>query len=228
MKLLHVAGVAALCVLFSSVALADSIPLNNPSFQNTSGNLTNTDFCTGCHWGIGGVPGWTSGGTNYTGQQEQGTAAGDTVMFNSFPDGPTVAYANAGGTLSQVVPGSEIAGGTYTLTVGVGQRADLSGTFDPIVEAIVNSPTNPTSPTIYQATGVTPLPGDWSNYSVTFTVPTGDSIEILLGDLGIQADFDNVQLCSVPEPATDSMLILGMLGLLAFGWRRKQAGTALS
>jgi hypothetical protein len=109
------------------------------------------------------------------------------------------------------------------LQVDLGRRNDTS--FNSFAELLVGGQ-------IFDASGVAPLPGDWSTYTATFTgtsADAGDAITIALLSYGVQGDFDNVTMTdSVPEPTVISMLALGLLGLAAMGWRRKRAGLAVS
>ncbi len=224
MKLLRTAAVVGLCVLFSSVAFADSITVNNPSFETLPASGLSNGCGSGCSYSVASdpgqaIPGWTTSG--FAGQFQPGTSGG----FNSLPDGPTVAYVNQGGSISQTLGATVQSGDTYTLTVDVGARNGISS--DPLIYLVIGG-------TDILATGTAPTAGDWSTYTATFTCSDtctpGESIGILLESLGVsgdQADYDDVQM-SVPEPATVSMLVLGLMGLLAFGWRRKHAGVALS
>jgi hypothetical protein len=147
---------------------------------------------------------------------QPGTQGGNTTYFDTLPDGPTVAFSN-GGPIYQVLSATVQPDATYTLQVDIGNRNDLpaSGSAYFVIGG-----------TDILATGTPATDGNWSTYTATFTCvdtcsQVGDSIEILLGSSGSQGDFDNVSISvSVPEPSALLMLVLGLIGLVAFGWRR--------
>lgn len=212
---------SCLCILFASVAFADSIPVDNPSFETlASAPLTDPCAGSGCSFEYlgGSFAGWTfSGG----GLFQPGTS---TNYFNSLPDGPTIAFANGGGTISQILGVTVQPDTTYTLDLDIGNRKNVG--FDGLADLVIGGQS-------YQATGVEPISGDWGLFSATFTCDgtcsqVGDSIEILLSSSGVQGNFDNVEMfSSVPEPAAISLLSIGLLGLAVLGWRRKQGHLAL-
>ncbi len=217
MRLLRILAFSSLCVLFASVAFADSIPVSDPSFETLPNSPLSSPCGTGCsyQYETGSFDGWTftDGGLFQPGQ-------GQTIYFNSIPDGSTVAFANGSGSISQMLSVTVQPDTTYTLEVDLGRRKDLG--FAGTAELLIGGQ-------IFQASGVEPPSGDWSTYTATFTCDSncsqvGDSIEIMLLSSGLQGDFDNVRMfSSVPEPATISMLMLGLIGLAAFGWRRKHS-----
>lgn len=136
----------------------------------------------------------------------------------------------------------------YTLTVDIGKYTEgnyagygfgLADTStarwgcsladnDFLVDAAVGSNFS----TVRDTTGASPTTGNWLTLSTSFTTgPSGafigDKIGILLwsGNLGgFKTGFDNVRLTaeSVPEPCAWTMIVTGMVGLLAYAWRRRK------
>ncbi|MDX2269275.1 MAG: hypothetical protein NW208_14300 [Bryobacter sp.] len=89
------------------------------------------------------------------------------------PDGSNVAFNN-GGTLSQVLADTALAGVTYTLLVDVGLRKDFPSVG--IVELVIGS-------TVITATGTAPTLGNFSTYQAQFNATSanlGEAIEIRL------------------------------------------------
>jgi hypothetical protein len=196
-------------LLLSAAGLsADVIPVNNPSFENTTG-ISFVSCGTGCAFSTTGVPQWTSS-TTATGLFQPSPS-----QFSFLPDGITTAYSN-GGTISQTVGATVQAGLIYTLTVFLGQRFDLPGTgFQSTANLLLSGPGGSV---VVPATGSTPAPGSWSQFTAKFVgsaTTAGDSITIQLGAAGIQGNFDDVQLSVIPEPGSIVLLGLGFAGLLA-------------
>ena len=193
-----------------SPAFADTIAVNNPSFEIT--NPLNIPCGVGCAYNNGPIPGWTSVGG------EQGSWQPSSAYFSSpVPNGSIVAYSNFG-TISQTLTASLIPNTTYNLTVDVGHRLDgLVNNY--MIELFAGT-------TLLQSlsgsNGVI-TPGTFAAESLTYTsgsvVPSGN-LDIVLFTAGPQVDFDNVQLTnSVPEPASLTLLAAG-LGLILFFRRR--------
>lgn len=215
----HLAGLGlAIAALTAAPAQAASITVINPSFETLpAGGLTSGGCGAGCSYSITAIPGWVnSGGTN--GQFQPGSSSGNHTYFDYIPDGSlTVAYTN-GGSISQTLGATAVAGRTYTLTTDFGVRHDTP---------------NPGSITLtiglanIVATGAIPPSGGWSTYTATYTATgadAGGAIRITLDSPGGQGDFDHVQLSgsTVPEPASWGLMLVGfgMVGVAARGRHR--------
>jgi len=208
----------ALGVLLSVGASASPILVDNASFENLPlGGLT---FTCGVGCSYSGVPtpipGWTS--TGGEGQLQPGTNAGNFTLFSTLSDGITSASSN-GGTISQTVIPTVALGVTYVLQVDVGKRNDLPATGT--VNLLING-------NLIGAVGAAPTSGNWSTFTAAYTglaADVGQSITIQLAASGIQGNFDNVRLSddlgTVPEPATATVLALGLAGIFAYVSRKR-------
>ena len=166
--------------LIGGPAWADSIAVQNSSFETT---FPLTATCgTNCAYNLSGVPDWAT--TGATGSFEPGG------FFSSVPDGTFIAFTN-GGTLTQdlgvgLAPDTE-----YTLTVDVGDRTDLNGTY--ALSLKVGGVTMCTF-----AGNSASIPGgtfadETCSFGTGSSVPLGDLVVLLSGGTG-QADFDNVRV----------------------------------
>ena len=204
-------------VLISRTASADSVAVQNASFEQIgSGGLP--DGCgTGCAYGYGPVPGWTGTG----GGQWQLGATG-TYFNQAAPDGSTVAFIN--GTLSQDLDVTLLANTQYTLTVDVGDRLDgFNGGWSIALDGGAQQLcTNGGQTSSIPA-------GTFADESCTFTTgsvaPSGDLFVVLGGSgLGDDTTFDNVRV-SAPEPESIVLLGAGLFCVAVFGvlYKRNQS-----
>ncbi len=209
MKMMFVVG-CALCLalaLGNGVAFADTIPVQNASFEITN-PLTFT--CgAGCAYNYGPIPDWTITGTG-------GSFQPSSAYFNlSTINGSTVAFSS-GGMISQYLGIGLTPNSTYTLSVGVGNRFDLLSTTYSIGlyagATLLNS---------FSGSNASITPGTFATENVTFvtgaTVAPG-TLGIALSSLGNQTDFDNVMLTtsapvSTPEASSLLLLCAGLAGL---------------
>ncbi len=221
--------VAALAGLFvAASAQAGVIAGGNGSFETntyTSGNQAASGL-----WFInasgGGASGWTfSGGTRWFMANGCGYgASSDGTYFLNVASWATPMVATT--TISGLTVGSQ-----YALTFDVSQRQGLYNSTDAMT--VVIDTTTPTSKTIT----MTDLPSvqsgsaDSVNYvseSLTFTATAESQTLTLTGQTEVSAethnDFvvDNFKVSSVPEPSTLAMLSAGLLGLLAYAWRKQK------
>jgi hypothetical protein len=216
-KIAFIAAASGLMLVPAGFGAA--ITVVNPSFETLpAGGLTN-GCGTNCSYSGGvAIPGWTSSNPA-TGQFDPGPPA-TTTYFNSVPDGLTIAYGD-GATVSQTVIPTVQLGVTYTLMVDIGVRKDL-----PDLSTVYLS----INGSHYVGTGTAASPGNWAVYTATYTglaSDVGDAITIVLDSTNTsgQGDWDNVLLNSsvatVPEPASLSMIGLGLAGLAALVRRRR-------
>ncbi len=204
--------IVAVLLLMTGTAWADSIPINNASFENYSPNPFTNSCGPGCGYNSGSIPGWnvTSGGSFQPGS-----------FYNYIPDGSVVGFTN-GGSISQTLTGTSVsANSSYTLTVFVGNRTNKeNGVFSIYLDTILNGITT----TLCSVSGnaATFTPGTWQAESCTYNsganAPAGNFYLDFVGGNG-QLNVDDVTLTNpttnVPEPS--SLLLLGFGALLVMG-----------
>lgn len=130
------------------------------------------------------------------------------------PDGLQVAFAGddvSPGTLTQIIPAFLTAGVTYNMSGFIGSRADYTG------GGAIELQT--TSGVTLARGGASPPPGTFSLVAFSFTPPPdyprlGQQLRVVLMRTdGHQANFDDIRLTAVPEPAS---MLFAQIGLLAF------------
>ena len=178
-------------IILTVGSVCASLTVNNYSFEIVpSGGFPFTAGCQGqgCSYseGVGRIPGWVN--TTSSGEFIPGVQVGNRFAFDTIPDGSTVAFANAA-TISQTVGATVQVGAMYTLQVDLGWRKDFP-VFTGTAGLLVNGRQ-------HVATGTTPVRGNWSTFTATYTglaADAGAPITIQLNTLSLQADFDNVRL----------------------------------
>jgi hypothetical protein len=221
--------ISAVCALAFCLAAsgtwADSITINNPSFET----FNTLDQSTGCNTGStpcfnnGPVPFWSTLAGGF------GSFAPNSTFFSlPLPNGSIVAFTN-GGTLSQTLAGiSLLPNSVYTLSVDVGLRSEFVANYS--LNLLNGADVFCTSGLI--SNGLIPN-GTFADETLTCatgaTVPAGLLGIELTGD-GTQIDFDNVRLdvttstVSTPEPSVLALTFVGLLmgGLLFMRSRRNR------
>lgn len=200
----------ALCV-FASSAWADNISVQNPSFETTNPLYVPCIGPETCLYNFGPVPGWTT--------ISAGSFEPSSFYFSlPLPNGNVVAYTN-GGSISQTLTGvSLLPNSTYTLSVDVGRRFDITG-------ATYSISLTDGSNVFCSKSGSNSSIKAGTFADIVLTCPTGATVPAgVLGiDLtggGLQVDFDNVRLnvqsgsVATPEPGA---LLLTLIGLAMGG-----------
>ena len=181
-------AIVAGAALVSSSTNASPITVTNYSFlkirpQTTPGRLMAPAALALRQFRVGLIPGFRIRRPILSGQH---LLRSD--LLNYVPDGIVVASSN-GGTFSQTVSATAVAGVTYTLQVDIGHRND-NFYVTPTVELLIGS-------NIFTAIGSAPTIGNWATWTATDTALAGDAgapISIVLIANGVQGDFDNVRL----------------------------------
>ena len=203
--------IAALLILApGGFAQVTDFTVNNYSFETLPGNAMSS--CGGsCVYEYGPIPGWNENNNNSCQQNITGYYGAASEPNPPAYDGTYFAFSN-GGTISQTVSPTIVAGDTYDLQVAVLSRTDAPN--DALVQLEIGNTVVATAPT----TG-TNYSGTWSLENAVFTANAGEAgqqLTILLSSSGVQGGFDDVTLTAVPEGGASSLYVL-LAGLCCFG-----------
>lgn len=176
-------GVSVLSAFLAPLAVAGSIAVVNPSFEDPA--LPKDGFT------VDFIPGWFTGNFGAAGVNHPGVGQ----FPGGAPDGVNTAFNN-GDTITQTLADTLQAGVVYTLRVDVGARLDASF-FGGAIELAAGGFTLRTVPT-----ASVPF-GGFTTLTLRFNaLPShpllGQSLEIRMVGFGTQINFDNVRLETEP------------------------------
>ena len=214
--------VLATLAFAAAPAFANMILVNNPSFEQLGGELTSG--CSGaCLIWVAPANGALPGGWNSTVQRGGQLQPVGSPGYISKDFGDTGAWSNDG-IYSQTVGAVAVVVGTpYMLRVDIGEKFGDTG-FGGSADLLIGGAACATC--IAGFTSGPPAAGGWATYMVMYTglaADAGKSITIELQNIhsGVyQANFDNVRMDTVPEPASFLLIGSALLALKAFRRRR--------
>ena len=254
---------ASAAVLLASVgfASAQAIAVGNASFETPSATAS-PNFVQFPQDAAGVFGAWEQFGSNFKAVYQTSTYGGTltNAAGSNGVDGTQAATIGAGAQTAPAVAGGIFqdltnyttpnptqvfqAGTTYTLTVGVGIRADGTPSLgEQITLRLYYRTADQAGANLLAATpltvGTTPglnltPKGVLTDYSVAYTVPAGSAaigkpigiffdVNTPAGITGGDFALDNVRLvASVPEPTTVALLGLGVFGLGTCALRRRR------
>lgn len=227
---------ATLLVLLTEAAVGDTVSLTveNPGFESPTWD--NVSWIYTNPWASGhalpeltSVPGWTfgpSGGDSYDGL----AAINKSDVNCGYPADWTgqMAFLEGTGSFSQVING--FAAGTSSITFqAAGRNLVISGTdygSNGVRVLFDGAPLSFTG----GAQSITPVNGVMGSYTAialnvtagAHTVTFQGTIPISSGDHSTYVDNIGVTSSAVPEPSAIVVMAMGLIGLLAYAWRKRR------
>jgi hypothetical protein len=213
---------------YEAVPGTTSISINNPSFENDTipnspGFIDTTDQWTD----FGGV----ASGNGVLTARAGSDLAGVLSATPDLADNDQNYWSNVT-DLYQVLSSTLQPNATYTLVADLGDR--VAPTAFPGAEIRLGYGSTPGVNLLTADSVLAPTPpdGGWALWRSTFTTGPapaglGQPLRIeLINPGGPQPQFDNIRLLAVqpvPEPSAFALSVLGMLGLIGAGRRRRRA-----
>jgi hypothetical protein len=199
--------IAVALVLGTNVGWADVITINN------------YDFSTGNNNGLGGTAGTPSGWSGSSGTV--GIYSPSSSQYTAYVTPNNMAYVGGTGDFYQNLNSLTLTANEQlqlTLTVGLRKDHAANSAGAPYVNLYESTTSTFGSGTLLTPTvisEVTPTAqGDLESWKIDYTVSAGQSLQILLGDVGgTEVDFDNVTFSPVPEKENEALTFFGIIAV---------------
>lgn len=197
------------------------------SASGSAGDPTTVNGTTDGAFEFGIVPGWTVG-TAVT----YGVHNPDSNIYSSGKpnQGEMMVFIDAG-SISQTLSSTLQANTKYTLDVDLGRRKDGNGLNAQWKVQLLAGSTVIAEDSITSPDTIGFSQDSWRTLELTYTsgaiVTSGQALTIVLDAIGSEyrtSNFDNVRLdaSAIPEPTSLVMTVIGLVGLLAYAWRKRK------